>query len=158
MQCSQKKIFLTDFTWTLLIYLPHQQGQIQDWRDQLQHKTTWVQVNWADLAKHLYLSEPPLLTCKLLTAASLQVCCEGEREHERCVQWWLHPRLLETLHRFGLTSSGKVFLYHVVHIQLWVQTQLRKKEFHNSTMNLKTQWLPSESRSVVSDSLQPSEL
>ena len=154
----KKFFFTTDFTWTLLTYLSHQQGQIQRWRDQLQHKTTWVWVSWVDLAKHLYLSEPPLLTCKVLTTTSLQVCYEGQREHERCLQWQLHPKLLETLHRFGLTSSGKVFLYHVVHIQLWVQTQLRKKEFHNSTMNLKPQWLPSESLSVVSDSLQPSGL
>ena len=69
-----------------------------------------------------------------------------------------HSRLLETLYRFGLTSSGKVLFYHVIHIQLWIQTQLRKKEFHNSTMNLKAQWLPSESCLVVSDSLQTSGL
>ena len=50
---AAKKIFFkkTDFTWTLLMYLPHQQGQTQGWRDQFQRKTIWVRFNWEDLTE-----------------------------------------------------------------------------------------------------------
>lgn len=93
--------------------------------------------SWVGFGKYLNLSEPLLLSCKVLLPP-LRACCEGQRERvtgtQQGVAVLMGPMLCAAVapgdmasYEGRWTSSGKGLLSHIVHIQLSGPNSIQRK-------------------------------